>query len=184
MGAVAEGKLRLLWHYRFPTESSRGAAWAVGEDGTPPQAHDATHRVLGGGASETREVRASPLRGPPTNSSLLSLSPLLVPELISLLGHQLSWCLPHAGHCSGTVEGGGGPDGTPSHLARGEVQEGGDFQCSGILALRDRTEGAWTVRMGKGTLRQAKLGRGRMGADRLHGGWEPGGAGQTPPFSL
>lgn len=36
MGAVAEGKLRLLWHYRFPTESSRGAAWAVGEDGTPP----------------------------------------------------------------------------------------------------------------------------------------------------
>lgn len=80
MGAVAEGKLRLLWHYRFPTESSRGAAWAVGEDGTPsPQAHDATHRVLGGGASETREVRASPLRWPPTNSSLLSLSPLLVP---------------------------------------------------------------------------------------------------------
>lgn len=108
-------------------------------------------------------MRASPLRWPPTNSSLLSLSPLLVPKLISPLGLQLSWCLPHAGHCSGTVEGGGGPDGTPSHLARGEVQEGGDFQCSGILALRDRTEGAWTVRMGKGTLRQAKLGRGKMG---------------------
>lgn len=39
---------KLLWHYRFPTESSQGAAWAVGEDGTP-EAHS-PHRVLGEGA--------------------------------------------------------------------------------------------------------------------------------------
>lgn len=102
-----------------------------------------------GSTSSGDQGSASPLRWPPTNSSLLSRSPLLVPELISLLALELSWCLPHAGHCSGTVEEGG------SHLARGAVQKGGDFQCSGILALRDQTEGAWTVRMGKGTLWQA-----------------------------
>lgn len=90
-----------------------------------------------GPAPVTREVLLPFAASPPptTNSSLLSLSPLLVLELISLLALQLSWCLPHAGHCSGAVGEGGGSDDTPSHLARGEVQEGGDFQCSGILAL-------------------------------------------------